>query len=100
MHLCVRWSRRTIEPRCSTVCFGTGFFTIVAADAQGFIDEQDVGCFAQALLHEEGNKITGFGRRFHAQVFTQPLLNGFLYALPQAGIALEHLIKYRCVEEH
>ena len=43
----------TVEPGQAIVAVSAGLFAIVAADAQRFVDQQDVGRFAKAVVDEE-----------------------------------------------
>ena len=62
-------SRLAIEPRGAAVSFGARFFAIVAAHTQGFVNQQDVGRFANPLSDQELDNATGFRRRSYNRIF-------------------------------
>ena len=72
-----------VEPRQAAVCAGAGFLALVAAHAQGFVDEQHIGGFAYALCHQEADDAAALGLlhtggEFHWWKSPLPECNGIL----------------------
>ena len=61
-----------VQPGNAVVGRCTGLFTIVAANAKAFIDQQHIGCLAQPLVDQEVNN----GRGMLARVFARHILHG------------------------
>ena len=60
-----------IQPRGATVGRRTGLFAIVAMDAQGLVDQQDVGGLADPFADEIIDDAAGFRPAFHRHVVDQ-----------------------------
>ncbi len=60
-----------VEPRGAVVRVGAGLLAVVAADAQGLVDQQHVGRLADALLHQEADDAARLGLRLHRDVRAQ-----------------------------
>ena len=82
MHLRIGRSGRTIEARSAAMRLGACLLAMVATDAEGLVDQQDIRGLAESLLHEKSNDVAGLRLGFHAQVFADPLADLFLHAPP------------------
>jgi hypothetical protein len=50
------WPCGSIEARRPAMRGGTSPFTVIAPDAQGFVDQQYIGGFAKTLLQQKRNQ--------------------------------------------
>ncbi len=73
VHIGEGGSGLTIQPRVAVVGFGAGFFAIVAAHAQRFVDQQNIGRFAGTLGKQERNDVAAAGHCLHRQICSSAL---------------------------
>ena len=58
-------ARLPIQPAHAGVCFRARLLAVVAADAQRFVDDQNIGRFAKSFIHQEVHDRAGLGSHFH-----------------------------------
>ena len=92
--------RRVIDQFFIIRTLRAGFLTVVATHTKRFVNEQNISRFTQPLLHEEGNQVTGFRCRLHAQVLAEPIFNGVLDPLSQSLVAFQHLQEHSSAQEY
>ncbi len=91
----VRKSRAglAVEAGGATVGLRAGAFAVVAGNAEGLIDEQDVRCLTQPLGHQEGDQVARLGLARHPGVLRQASAHGGLHLLAERRIARHQLME-------
>ena len=76
-----------IQPRYALMRFGAGLLAVVTTDAQRFVDDQDVGRLAQALVHQEVHQRARFGPHLHARLVDHAPAHIFLQRVQACVVA-------------